>query len=118
MSYGWVSPEISKLGLVFVDRVDWLHDTGCYEWSDTTVMFHPESEMFYWETSSGCSCNGPLEDVRSLEDLESGRFWALTQDLEATLVQESASEYRDAELLKNEVVRVIEAAQKVWWDNR
>jgi hypothetical protein len=79
MSWTYFKPE--DHGLVGVGTVDWLGNTGDYDWDTTTVMYHPETDRFYWERGSGCSCNGPLEDVGGLDDLESGTLWELTSEL-------------------------------------
>lgn len=39
-----------------------------YSFDDLYVWQHEDGRLF-WTTDSGCSCPGPLEDVRSLDDL-------------------------------------------------
>lgn len=106
----------SEHGLEYVGGVDWLRNEGCYEWHDTTVMYHRETDMFYWETASGCSCNTPLEDVESLADLEFGSFHEFTSHL-TKLWEDSKLEGWHGEdtdgVLALEVTRVIEAAVRV-----
>lgn len=106
----------SDHGLEHVGSVDWLRGEGCYEWHDTTVMYHRETDMFYWETAAGCSCNMPLEDVQSLADLEFGSFHALTKDINelwhANMIDDWRGEDSDG-VLALEVTRVIEAALRI-----
>jgi hypothetical protein len=114
LSWEYFKPE--NHGLVGVADLDWLAGEGCYEWETTSVLYHSKTETFYWERGAGCSCNGPLEDVDSLDDLESGTFFdlasALSEDLIAFLKNEHRS-FRQKEAVSGEVVRVIEAALKV-----
>ena len=119
MSWAYFKPE--DHGLVPVYDVDWLRGTGCYEWDDTTVLYHRESDQFYWEHGSGCSCNGPLGDVQSLNDLKSGSFWDLVTDVQQELSGrygegEYSRKYYGAEAYTQLTVQIgnlIEAAQRV-----
>jgi hypothetical protein len=111
MSWTYFRPE--DHGLVGVGEVDWLGDTGCYEWNTTTVMYHPETDRFYWEHGGGCSCDGPLESVRGLDDLESGTFWELTTALSQGLagLPEHYSP-KTWETISGDVVDLLSAALK------
>jgi len=103
-------------GLEHVGSVDWLRGEGCYEWHDTTVLYHRETDMFYWETAGGCSCNGPLDDVESLADLECGSFHQVTSHISKLWEEEKENKWHgdDSEgVLALEVTRVIEAIVRV-----
>lgn len=103
-------------GLEYVGGVDWLRGEGCYEWEDTTVLYHRETDTFYWETSGGCSCDGPLDDVESLDDLDKGTFHQLAEHIVVTLddVRKRTWRGEDSEgMLDLEATRVIEAAIRI-----
>lgn len=68
----------SEHGLTEITTIEWVD--GCnYEWETTTILWSPEERRFYWETSGGCSCNGPLDDVRFKGDLYSGTLYELIE---------------------------------------
>jgi len=108
----WMYFEPEKHGLVHVTAVDWLAGEGCYEWDETTVLWSPKNKLFYWESGSGCSCNGPLDDVDSIDELESGTFWDLVIDLQGVLTEYAESSRKDA--VSAEVTDSIGVALKVW----
>lgn len=111
MTWTYFKPE--DHGLVGVGEVDWMGGGGCYEWDTTTVMYHPGTDTFYWEHGSGCSCNGPLEDVRGLADLKSGTLWELSGELGRELSHLShylSSDEKDR--TAHDVASVLEAALK------
>jgi hypothetical protein len=118
----WEYFRAENHGLVPVYDVDWLRGTGCYEWENTTVLYHPETDRFYWEHGSGCSCNGPLDDVSTIDDLKSGSFWDLVTDVQSYLSERygegtySRTEGGGAEAytqLTAQIGNLIEAAQRV-----
>lgn len=114
MSWTYFRPE--DHGLIGVGTVDWLGETGCYEWNDTTVFYHPETERFYWETESGCSCDGPLERVEKLDDLQSGTFFELVKDVQSLLTVELEKSYVSDHAkgsIAHDVAALFEAALKV-----
>jgi len=106
----WYYFEPDTFGLEHVGAVDWLRGEGCYEWEETTVFFRAEDGLFYWDSGSGCSCDGPLEGVTKLDDLTSGNLSALSAELMRYFG--SVSGYREDKdgVLALEVTRVIEAA--------
>lgn len=108
----WFYFDAVKFGLVHVTAVDWLAGDGCYEWDETTVLWSPTTKLFYWEHGSGCSCNGPLDDVDSRDDLKVGTFWDLVRDLQSVLIEYVESSRKDA--VTSEVVASLEIALKVW----
>lgn len=110
----WYYFEPKEHGLVSVGEVDWID--GCYDWDTTTVFYCPEDGLFYWESGSGCSCNGPLEGVTKREDLESGTFFQLSNDLNKHLADTLESKYESQKTKERagmEMTRVIEAAMRV-----
>lgn len=116
MSWQYFKPE--EHGLVGVGDVQWTGDA--YQWDTTTVMYHVESGEFYWESGSGCSCNGPLEDVHGLNDLEHGTLFQLSAELSKRLdswvvSEESWSSYTQAakDRAAMEATRVLEAALRI-----
>ncbi len=63
----YYNPE--KFGLEKVGEVD---DPGaCYSF-DIFAVWRAADGTLYWGQDSGCSCPSPFEDVRGLEDLETG----------------------------------------------
>lgn len=44
-----------------------------YEWDRFVSYYDPRTEMFYWLSDSGCSCNDLWEDVNSVGDMYVGR---------------------------------------------
>jgi hypothetical protein len=113
MTWTYFKPE--DHGLVGVGEVDWLGDKGCYEWDTTTVMYHHGTDRFYWEHGSGCSCNGPLEGVNGLDDLESGSLWELTGALGRELADVAALstlEPKTWEIISTDVVDLLSAAMR------
>lgn len=114
MSWTYFCPE--DHGLIGVGSVDWYGETGCYEWSDTTVFYHPGTEKFYWETGAGCSCNGPLEDVQGLDDLRSGTFFDLVKEVQKELGDVLEGGYMTDHAkgsIAHDVAALFEAALKV-----
>lgn len=83
---------------------------GSYEWDNTTVLYDAESDRFYWEHGSGCSCDGPLEFVHSLDDLSQGTLGDLMLELNSDLDGYKTSEHYGE--LMMEVARVIEASMR------
>lgn len=71
--------DMKDLGLEQVVEISWTDHP--YEWDTTTVLIDPLTKVFYWESGSGRSCNGPLEDVTKREDLESGSFFACAKEI-------------------------------------
>jgi hypothetical protein len=70
MSYDY-NPETDGLkGLGYAD----FQPDGCYEWDGVSVYVRESDKRFFWENGSGCSCNGPMEFVYSLNDFDSGTF--------------------------------------------
>jgi len=43
-----------------------------YQWDIFTIFKEAETGYYYWIAESGCSCDGPLEDVRSKSDFTRG----------------------------------------------
>ena len=43
-----------------------------YEWDIFTIFKEAETGYYYWIAEGGCSCNSPLEDVRSKSDFTRG----------------------------------------------
>jgi hypothetical protein len=43
-----------------------------YEWDIFTIFKESDTGYYYWIAESGCSCNSPLEDVRSKSDFTRG----------------------------------------------
>jgi hypothetical protein len=116
MTYGWEYFKPENHGLTGVGSVDWYGDTGCYEWFQTTVMYHRETGVYYWETSAGCSCDGPMEVVSCLDDLSSGTFFDLADHLGKQLDGIRNDNYLSDQTkaaIAADVVDVLSAAQKV-----
>lgn len=111
MAWYYFSPD--KHGLETVGSVDWLRGEGCYEWEETTVLYHRETDTFYWETSGGCSCNGPLDYVESMSDLEHGKFHEVAKHITDTLTEKAQWDKDGAGELALEATRVIEACMRV-----
>lgn len=110
----YFSPD--KHGLEQVGGIDWLRGEGNYEWDETTVLYHRETDTFYWETESGCSCDGPLMHVQSIADLQSGSFHDLTTHINAVWEEVKTEPWRGEDsdgTLALEVTRVIEAAIRI-----
>lgn len=72
----YYSPE--KLGLTIVGEIDWVN--APYEF-DLTVVWKDAEGKLYWYSDAGCSCPSPFEDVRSLDELETGPWPALSEYL-------------------------------------
>jgi hypothetical protein len=53
---------------------------GGYEWT-VFYIFRDMSGVLRWWSGSGCSCNQPLDDVRSVDDLSTGTERDLMTDL-------------------------------------
>lgn len=109
----WEYWNAEKAGLKNVASVDWLRGTGCYEWDDTTILFDPSARKFYWETAGGCSCNGPLEDVKRLDDPESGSLFDLSVELNKIMIEYTTDPDIRSQLAV-QVVQAMEACLKVW----
>lgn len=77
--YGWIYNEGKELGLEHFGSVNFT--CGSYEWNTISVLVDKtgETPKFYWAHESGCSCDGPLEDIGNLNDFHgSGNFWELS----------------------------------------
>lgn len=70
MSFG--APDVyyqpDNFGLEMIGIINW--DDEPYQFDITAVWYHPETELFYIGSDSGCSCPGWFEDFTSLNDLE------------------------------------------------
>lgn len=88
---GWEYFDEKKFGVVRVGQVDWTDEA--YTWDTTTVFYHPDEKKFYWEHDGGCSCNGPLDDVYSLNDLESGSAFDIAKELTSDAERLSTDKY-------------------------
>lgn len=83
--------QLHTIGLTWVAAVEWEEDL-CYQWHQTTVLRHDDGS-FYAETGAGCSCNGPLDYVESLSDLDGPfTFWELEKYLKDALDGETWNE--------------------------
>lgn len=109
--WSYFSPE--EYGLESVGSVDWLRGEGCYEWEETTVLYHRETDTFYWEWDSGCSCDGPLDTVSSLDDLHSGKLHEVAKHITDTLLEKLKAKKDVGGGLAMEATRVIEAAMRI-----
>ncbi len=75
----WEYFNEDRFGLKRVGQVDWTDDA--YSWHTTSVFFDPTTKTFYWETGGGCSCDGPLEFVQGLDDLDHGNAFKISKEL-------------------------------------
>jgi hypothetical protein len=106
-------------GLVDVGRVNWIVDQrndSIREWVVTTVLYHPETDRFYWERAAGCCCNEPFDAVSGPGDMESGTLWELTSALARTLAKVAVQSYltpKTWETVSGNVVDVLAAAAHV-----
>lgn len=86
MSTYYYSPE--EVGLEVVGQVEW--SEPCYSFDLSVVWYHPEQDIFYFGSDSGCSCPSPFEDFSSLDDLESGNQHAAIRYLLERKAEEEA----------------------------
>lgn len=54
---------------------------GGYEWAVFYIFRDMSDGALRWWSGSGCSCNQPLDDVRSVDDLSTGTERDLMTDL-------------------------------------
>jgi hypothetical protein len=109
MTWEYFKPEAH--GLVHVGAVDWLAGEGCYEWSETTIMYHPETQRFFWENDGGCSCDGPLDNVNTLDDLTSGTLHDLWTEVMSDL--KNYEDSKNYEHIAADVVETMSACLRV-----
>jgi hypothetical protein len=68
-----------KSGLEKVAELDF--SSGIYEFDLTVVWTHGDEKKFYWASDSGCSCPSPFEDFHEFEQLQSGGFKQIRDEL-------------------------------------
>lgn len=93
------------MNLIDVGEIDW-HGAACsYDRRTTRVMYHPETDRFYWG----------YESFEEVNDLAFGTLWALTSALALTLSDvalESDLTPEKWEIVSGDVVDVLAAAMK------
>jgi hypothetical protein len=85
----WYSPE--AFGLELIGYVDW--SSGHYEFDYSAVWYHAETNRWFYDRDSGCSCPSPFQVNAGLRDLEQlwDPFNQLKQKLEK--IQKTAYAY-------------------------
>ncbi|WP_431941638.1 DUF7574 domain-containing protein [Nocardia grenadensis] len=68
---GWNSPDVyydpDKFGLIKVGELT-LEEPD-YSFNIGLVLYHPDTQNFYYVEDSGCSCPSPFENFTSIESL-------------------------------------------------
>lgn len=74
--HGWLDME--ELDLPGWRKVVTRYDGG-YSWDFFGAWYDSRARVFYWHVDSGCSCNGPSDEIHTLGDFMQGGAAALVR---------------------------------------